>query len=126
MTRITEPWLTERASQAVCAMLTEAGHQAWFVGGCVRNALIGAPVSDLDISTDARPDRVMALADDAGFKSVSTGIDQRATSQPSLPRAPSRGHDLHARYVKPGNGSPRIQRLPDRIEERTAIGAISP
>ncbi|KPP89177.1 MAG: poly(A) polymerase [Rhodobacteraceae bacterium HLUCCA08] len=75
MTRITEPWLTERASQAVCAMLTEAGHQAWFVGGCVRNALIGAPVSDLDISTDARPDRVMALADDAGFKSVPTGID---------------------------------------------------
>ena len=56
-------------------MLTDAGHQAWFVGGCVRNALIGAPVSDLDISTDARPDRVMGLADAAGFKSVPTGID---------------------------------------------------
>lgn len=75
MTRITDPWLTDPSSQAVCAMLTRAGHQAWFVGGCVRNALIGAPVSDLDISTDARPERVTELAEAAGFKPVPTGID---------------------------------------------------
>ena len=53
--KITGDWITEPASQAVCAMLAEAGHQALFVGGCVRNDLLGAPVGDLDIATDARP-----------------------------------------------------------------------
>jgi len=56
-------------------MLTDAGHTVWFVGGCVRNAVIGAPVSDLDLSTDAPPDRVMQLAQAAGYKAIPTGID---------------------------------------------------
>jgi poly(A) polymerase len=55
-------------------MLMDAGHQAWFVGGCVRNALLGAPVADLDLSTDAHPDTVSALAKAAGFAVIPTGI----------------------------------------------------
>ncbi len=55
-------------------MLAEGGHQAWFVGGCVRNALIGVPISDVDIATDALPERVMALAEAAGFRPVPTGF----------------------------------------------------
>ena len=74
-TRVTGPWLTQDASQRVCSMLAEAGHQAWFVGGCVRNAIIGAIVSDLDLTTDARPEQVMALAKSAGIKAVPTGIE---------------------------------------------------
>ncbi|WP_283646234.1 CCA tRNA nucleotidyltransferase [Marinovum algicola] len=73
--RITGDWLITRATQAVCAMLTEAGHSAYFVGGCVRNALMGEPVADIDISTDARPERVMELARAAGLQAVPTGID---------------------------------------------------
>jgi len=73
--RITEGWLTGDAPQAVCAMLREAGHQAWFVGGCVRNTLLGAPISDIDITTDATPERVSALAERAGFHPVPTGFD---------------------------------------------------
>ena len=68
-------WLTAAPTQAVCHMLEEAGHQALFVGGCVRNALFGAPVSDIDISTNARPARVVDLAEAAGFRAVPTGID---------------------------------------------------
>ena len=56
-------------------MLTNAGHEAWFVGGCVRNALMGAPVSDLDMSTNALPDVVMQLAMASGLKAIPTGID---------------------------------------------------
>lgn len=41
--------------------LTAAGHQAWFVGGCVRDALLGRPIGDVDIATSARPEDVMAL-----------------------------------------------------------------
>ncbi|MEM6728988.1 MAG: CCA tRNA nucleotidyltransferase, partial [Pseudomonadota bacterium] len=75
MTRVSGAWLEGEAAQLVCKLLEEAGHQAWFVGGCVRNALMGAPVSDLDISTDARPEAVMALADAAGLRAIPTGID---------------------------------------------------
>ena len=75
MTRVTGAWLTDPAAQQVCRVLTDAGHQAWFVGGCVRNALLGAPVADLDLTTDARPDVVIQLATAAGLKVIPTGID---------------------------------------------------
>lgn len=75
MTKITASWISDAASQTVCCLLTDAGHQAWFVGGCVRNELLGAPVSDLDLSTDAHPDAVMALAKSAKIKAIPTGID---------------------------------------------------
>ncbi|MDX2483516.1 MAG: CCA tRNA nucleotidyltransferase [Pseudodonghicola sp.] len=75
MTRISEDWLSEPATQAVCAALEAGGAQALFVGGCVRNALMGVAVSDIDISTDAVPERVIALAKAAGIKAVPTGID---------------------------------------------------
>ncbi|GAA6200723.1 CCA tRNA nucleotidyltransferase [Aquicoccus sp. SU-CL01552] len=75
MTRITEDWLTDPATQAVCAALELGGAQALFVGGCVRNALMGVPVRDIDLSTDAVPERVIALAEAAGIKAVPTGID---------------------------------------------------
>lgn len=75
MTRITEDWLTNPATQSVCRALSRDGHQVLFVGGCVRNTLIGAPVNDIDISTDARPDVVMRLAKVAGIKAVPTGFD---------------------------------------------------
>lgn len=71
--KVTGEWLTRKATQQVCAMLTEAGHQALLVGGCVRNALLGAPVSDIDISTDALPDRVIELARSVGLKAIPTG-----------------------------------------------------
>ncbi|MBJ3761568.1 CCA tRNA nucleotidyltransferase [Maribius pontilimi] len=56
-------------------MLTDAGHQAYFVGGCVRNALLGVAVGDVDIATDARPESVTDLAEKAGLKPVPTGIE---------------------------------------------------
>ncbi len=73
--RITGDWLITPETQAVFAMLSEAGHTAYVVGGCVRNALLGEPVSDIDISTDARPEQVMALARAAGLQAVPTGIE---------------------------------------------------
>jgi poly(A) polymerase len=75
MDRIDAEWLSRSETQAVCAVLTSAGARAFFVGGCVRNALIGAPVSDIDIATDARPERAMELARAGGLKAVPTGID---------------------------------------------------
>ncbi|WP_406721528.1 CCA tRNA nucleotidyltransferase [Thioclava litoralis] len=73
--KLTDDWLTAPATQAVMQMLETAGHQAFFVGGCVRNAALGAPVSDLDIATDAPPQSVITLANAAGLKPIPTGIE---------------------------------------------------
>ncbi|WP_171124125.1 MULTISPECIES: CCA tRNA nucleotidyltransferase [unclassified Ruegeria] len=75
MTQISESWVSDPATQKVCAVLTDGGAQALFVGGCVRNALLGAAVSDIDIATDARPQQVVELAQNAGLKAIPTGID---------------------------------------------------
>ena len=68
-------WINHHGTQALCAALGLSGHRALFVGGCVRNALLGAPVSDIDIATDARPETVTIIAEQAGFKVIPTGID---------------------------------------------------
>ena len=73
--KLAAPWLDDPATATVMNLLTRGGHGAWFVGGCVRNALLGLDVADIDIATDLRPDDVMALAQDAGVKVVPTGID---------------------------------------------------
>ncbi|GAA6180760.1 CCA tRNA nucleotidyltransferase [Shimia sp. NS0008-38b] len=41
----------------------------------MRNALLGAPVNDIDLSTDAHPEQVMALAKSAGLHAIPTGVD---------------------------------------------------
>jgi poly(A) polymerase len=73
--KITADWLSSDAAQSVCAILADAGFEAWFVGGCVRNTLLDAPVADLDLSTNARPDSVVELAKAAGLKVIPTGIE---------------------------------------------------
>ena len=68
-------WLADPRGQMVCRAIAAGGHQILFVGGCVRNALLGLPDSDVDLATDALPEGVMALAGKAGLKSIPTGID---------------------------------------------------
>ena len=74
--RLDQPWLTAPATRAVMAALEAAGGLgcARFVGGCVRNALIGAPVADIDIATTLRPEQTEAAVRAAGLKAVPTGI----------------------------------------------------
>ena len=76
MTRITADWIFVPATQGVCAALSGGGAQALFVGGCVRNTLMGVPVSDIDIATDAEPETVIQLARAAGIKAIPTGFDR--------------------------------------------------
>lgn len=75
MTRITAPFLTDPALHRVLAALQSEGAQALIVGGAVRNALLGEPVSDIDISTSARPTDTIRLAEAAGLRAIPTGID---------------------------------------------------
>ena len=45
----------------ICRALRAAGHQAYFVGGCVRDLELGREPADYDVATDARPERVQEL-----------------------------------------------------------------
>lgn len=45
----------------ICAVLGEAGHRAYLVGGCVRDLILGRQPVDYDVATDATPDRVQQL-----------------------------------------------------------------
>ncbi|MDT8857637.1 CCA tRNA nucleotidyltransferase [Paracoccaceae bacterium Fryx2] len=73
--KVAGDWLSRPQTQAVCAALTGAGYRALFVGGCVRNALLGLAVGDIDIATDAPPETVSELAEKAGLRAVPTGFD---------------------------------------------------
>ena len=46
---------------AVVKRLRDAGHIAYFAGGCVRDTLLGLTPKDYDVATDAPPDRVRQL-----------------------------------------------------------------
>jgi poly(A) polymerase len=69
-----QPWMTAPETRAVIAALTADGAEVRFVGGCVRDAVIGRPVSDIDIATHDAPERVMALLAKAGITAVPTGL----------------------------------------------------
>ena len=73
--RLQDAWVNGHGTQALCAVLGLSGYRALFVGGCVRNALLGGPVTDIDIATDAVPETVTEIAESAGFRVIPTGID---------------------------------------------------
>lgn len=65
-------WLNHADTRAVMEAL---GAGARFVGGAVRNELMGEEVSDIDIATVETPERASALLTAKGIKVVPTGID---------------------------------------------------
>ena len=68
-------WLKRRETSAVFGALQGDSLETRAVGGAVRNALLGLPVTEIDLATTAEPERVIALAEEAGLKAVPTGID---------------------------------------------------
>ncbi len=69
-------WLKADATRKVIAALEAARPSgARFVGGCVRNTLMGHPVSDIDIATQLLPDQTIAACNAAGIKTFPTGIE---------------------------------------------------
>ena len=74
MTVLEGAWLSSDETQQALSVLTDSGFQALVVGGCVRNALLDVPISDVDIATDALPQEVERLAQAKGFRTIPTGI----------------------------------------------------
>jgi poly(A) polymerase len=68
-------WLRAPALARALSVLNGSGEEARVVGGAARNALMGLPLSDIDIATTALPDEVVRRATTDGLKAVPTGID---------------------------------------------------
>src|SRR5215469_13519970 len=68
-------WLDAPPTRALTRALTAAGLEFRFVGGAVRDSLLGRPVSDVDVATSARPAAVIRALETAGLKAVPTGIE---------------------------------------------------
>ncbi len=71
-----QTWLTSPATRAVIAALEAEGGEGCvrFVGGCVRNSLMGQGVDDIDLATRLKPEASMAALKAAGLKVIPTGI----------------------------------------------------
>lgn len=69
-------WLATPETKRVMAALDAARPGASrFVGGCVRNAVMGVPVGDIDIATQLTPEQVTAAAHNAKLAAAPTGIE---------------------------------------------------
>jgi poly(A) polymerase len=73
--RLDAPWMSAPATVAVMSALEAANGEARFVGGCVRDALLGRPVVDIDIATTLTPPQTIAALEAARLKAAPTGVE---------------------------------------------------
>jgi len=67
--------MTDSRTRAVVDALQADGRAVRFVGGCVRDAVLGWAANDIDVATPDPPETVMALLERAGIRAVPTGIE---------------------------------------------------
>ena len=69
-------WLRAPATRAVLQALEAGGRPVRFVGGCVRDGLLGrmAPGRELDLATPELPEEVVRRLEAAGLKAIPTGL----------------------------------------------------
>ncbi len=72
-----QTWLTAPATRAVIQAVEAKGGPGSirFVGGCVRNAVMGRSVDDIDLATILTPDAIVEAVTAAGLKSIPTGVE---------------------------------------------------
>jgi len=56
--------MSDPSGDLIIERLTKAGYPTYYVGGCVRNCILGLPISDYDITTAAKPDTVKKIFND--------------------------------------------------------------
>ena len=69
-----QPWMHAPETKIVMRAFHDAGAEARFIGGCVRDAILKRPAQDIDIATPEEPERVLNILEDAGIKAIPTGL----------------------------------------------------
>jgi poly(A) polymerase len=64
----------ERLARDIIVTLREKGYQAWLVGGCVRDLLLGIQPKDFDVATSAPPARLIEVFPEAGRVGAHFGV----------------------------------------------------
>ena len=70
--------------KSVLESLEAAGHEAWCVGGCVRDALLGRRPDDWDVTTDALPEETLEIF---GNRAIPTGLRHGTVTVRSMNRS---------------------------------------
>ena len=125
-----QPW---RSGIRCLLLLRAAGHQAYLVGGCVRDLILARPVKDADVATSARPEEVERVCTAAGLALRAgrpqlrrggggvrghRGRDRDLPPRRRLPRwPPSRARGLHA-LGRGGCGAPRFHHQRPALRSR--------
>ncbi|HEV2691010.1 MAG TPA: CCA tRNA nucleotidyltransferase [Bryobacteraceae bacterium] len=63
-----------RTAVEIASKLRSHGYQAWLVGGCVRDLVLGREPKDYDIATDARPEQLLELFPKAQLVGAQFGV----------------------------------------------------
>ncbi|HTC66850.1 MAG TPA: CCA tRNA nucleotidyltransferase [Candidatus Acidoferrum sp.] len=96
--------MSRELANSICNTLIREGHQAFLVGGCARDLLLGREPADFDVSTDATPERVISLFPD----SVGVG------AQFGVIIVPRNGHQVEVATFRSDIGS-ADGRHPERV-----------
>ncbi len=89
----------------LCERLRSKGKRGWIVGGCVRDRLLGRPVADWDVATDARPKELLSIFP----RAIPTGIEHGTVT------VVKDGHHYEVTTLR-GEGTYTDGRRPDWVE----------
>lgn len=92
--------LARRAAVEVVRTLRSHGHQAYFVGGCVRDLLLGRDPADFDVSSDATPDQVMRIFPQTYAVGAQFGVVLVPFRSVGVDGGPAQGEELTAEHPK--------------------------
>lgn len=97
-------------AKAILAKLEAKGFEAYLVGGCVRDLMLGRPVGDMDICTSAKPEEVQELFP----KTVATGLKHGTVT------VLEQGHAFEVTTFRQEEGYTDYRR-PDRVHFVTSL-----
>ncbi|HEX6879653.1 MAG TPA: CCA tRNA nucleotidyltransferase, partial [Terriglobales bacterium] len=92
--------LARRAATEVVRALRSRGHQAYFVGGCVRDLLLARDPADFDVSTDATPEQVMRIFPQTYAVGAQFGVVLVPFKAVGVDGTPAEGEELAAEHPK--------------------------
>lgn len=93
-----------------------AGHEAWFVGGCVRDSLMGRAINDIDLATSATWQETAKACETCGMKTFETG-----TSHGTVTIAHPDGDAFEITTYRIDSTTSRDSRHPDSVTFTSSI-----
>src|SRR5579863_1039729 len=70
-----QDWMRAEGVLRILKAIKSGGGEARFVGGAIRDALLGKKVGDVDLATNLPPEKISQLLTKAGIKVAPTGIE---------------------------------------------------